>query len=92
MPPSVEPIELPPAFGIVVYVSRTADGQVRGRVGNLLDVDTTGATERDVFQNLVPRCKIILKEAIERGESQPLLDALLPMVDGEQRRFLPLHL
>ncbi len=92
MLPTTEVRDVPPAFGILVYVSTDEPGVVRGRVGNMVDIAVTGTTERGVMQKLVPLCKRLIQEAVSQGREAPLVDPPLAMLDGEQKRFLPLHL
>jgi len=92
MLPTSDLRELPPAFGIVVYVRRDDDGRVFGRAANLDDVSATAATERELFQKILPICKAAIRAALDTGITQPLLETPLPMLADEQKRYFPLHL
>ncbi|SMP43881.1 hypothetical protein SAMN06265222_1011020 [Neorhodopirellula lusitana] len=92
MLPTTDSEAPPPAFGIVVYLSKTAEGQVRGRVANLPDLVHEGASEPGVLGKIVPMCKAVLQKAVQAGEQPPWIDPPLEKQPDEQRRFLPMHL
>ena len=81
-----------PAFGCVVYVRRTDSGRVVGRVANLNDLELEAASERDVLAGLVQAAKQVLAKHVELGEEIAWVDPPVEKQDGEQKRFLPLHL
>lgn len=92
MLPTASPDEDPPAFGIIVYISKTDGGQTSGRVANLEGIQVTAATERDVLGRIVSTCKAAIQAATQKGEDPPWIDPPRPKEAGEQKRFLPLHL
>lgn len=82
----------PPAFGIVIYVRRDEAGRVHGRAANLVDVSASAPTERELFMKILPLCKAAIRNSLETGNSEPLLQSLLPQLADEKKTFFPLHL
>lgn len=82
----------PPAFGVVVYVRRDAEGRVHGRAANLVDVSASASTERELFMKILPLCKASIRNSLEAGNSEPLLPSLLSPHADEKKTFFPLHL
>ena len=80
-----------PTFGCVVYVKKI-DGGVTARMGNLESMESTGASERDAISKLVPAFKEMAKKLVAKNEPVPWIDPPLPMQEGEQKRFIPVHL
>lgn len=81
-----------PAFGCVVYVRRNEAGRCVGRVANLEGLTAEGASERDVLASLVKQAKQVLARFVGDGQAIPWVDPPATKEDGEQKRFLPLHL
>lgn len=81
-----------PTFGCVVYIRKIDKGRVSGRVANLDGLEIEAASERDVLAGLVKAAKRVLAQHLEQGEKIPWIDPPTDKQDGEQKRFLPLHL
>ncbi len=79
-----------PTFGCVVYVSRTESG-VLAQVMNLEGIQSTGASERDALSKLVPVFKQRVGELVQNGDTIPWVDPPA-LKDGQQKRFIPIHL
>lgn len=80
-----------PAFSCVVYV-RNLDGRVHARVANLEGFVCDGSSEREVLGKIVPAFRKHVGELLTSGQEVPWIDPPLPIDDGEQKRFLPVHL
>ena len=84
-------------FHVFVYVCKTADGTIRGRVANLAgdnsgEISATGNSERDVLLNLTREFKA--RVLTMHGENQEIawIDPPQPPLENEQVRFVPVHL
>ena len=80
-----------PTFACIVYVSKCAEG-TRARVANLPDLNSVGASERDALSQIIPAFKKRVGELLTAGEEIPWIDPPSPMEQGEQKRFVPVHL
>ena len=86
-----------PVFSCIVYVCKTADGTIRGRVANLAgddsgEISARGNSERDVLLNVTRDFKSrVLKM---HGENQEIawIDPPQPPLENEQVRLVPVHL
>jgi hypothetical protein len=86
-----------PVFSCIVYVCKTAEGTIRGRVANLAgedsgEISARGNSERDVLLNVTREFKSrVLKM---RGENQEIdwIDPPQPPLENEQVRLVPVHL
>jgi hypothetical protein len=86
-----------PVFSCIVYVYKTADGTIRGRVANLAgddsgEISATGNSERDVLLNVTREFKA--RVLTMHGENQAIawIDPPQPPLENEQVRFVPVHL
>ena len=86
-----------PVFSCIVYVCKTSDGTIRGRVANLAcddsgEISATGNSERDVLLNVTRKFKA--RVLAMRGENQEIawIDPPQPPLENEQVRFVPVHL
>ena len=86
-----------PVFSCIVYVCKTADGTIRGRVANLAgddsgEISATGNSERDVLLNVTREFKA--RVLTMHGENQEIawIDPPQPPLENEQVRFVPVHL
>ena len=86
-----------PVFSCIVYVCKTADGTIRGRVANLAgddsgEISATGNSERDVLLNVTREFKA--RVLTMHGENQVIawIDPPQPPLENEQVRFVPVHL
>jgi len=81
-----------PTFACIAYVRKQDDGTVAGRVVNLAGIEATGNAERDVLSKLVREFKSQVSKLHAEGRSIAWIDPLPPLLDGEQRRSIPMHL
>jgi hypothetical protein len=84
-------------FSCIVYVCKTADGTIRGRVANLAgddsgEISATGNSERDVLLDVTREIKA--RVLTMHGENQEIawVDPPQPPLENEQVRFVPVHL
>lgn len=82
----------PPAFGCVIYLSRRDSGGVHARVANLEGLAIDAADERSALGKLVPMFRERLAAFVEKGEEIPWIKPPSQKLDGETKRFLPVHL
>ena len=85
------PLEVP-VFNCLVYVASRQQGGVRARVANLPDLQCEAASEREALAKLVPAFKKRVGDLTSSGTDIPWIDPPMPVVDGEQTRFIPVHL
>jgi hypothetical protein len=86
-----------PAFSCIVYVCKTAEGTICGRVANLAggdsgEISAKGNSERDVLLNVTREFKSrVLKM---HGENQEIawIDPPQPPLENERVRLVPVHL
>lgn len=82
-----------PVYNCVALVSpRGEDGLVHVRAGNIADLRTSGATEREALQHLVGAFKIIVSQCLAEGREVPLLAEPHAPAPGETQRFIAVHL
>lgn len=86
-----------PVFSCIVYVCKTADGTIRGRVANLAgdaptEISATGNSERDVLLNATREFKACVLAMHEESQDIAWIDPPLPPLENEQVRFVPVHL
>ena len=86
-----------PAFSCIIYVCKTADGAVSGRVANLVGGDAgeivaSGNSERDVLFKLTREFKSRVSRMHEQEQAMPWLDPPPPPLENEQVRYVPVHL
>ena len=86
-----EPIRVP-VFNCVVYLRKTADGQVAGRVANLPEIAFTAANEPVVLRLVVTEFKQRLDGWTAAGQQIPWIEPPLEPTDDEQQRLVPVHL
>ena len=86
-----------PAFSCLVYVCKTAEGTIRGRVANLAgddsgEISARGNSERDVLLNVTRDFKSRVLEM--HGENQGIawIDPPQPPLENERVRLVPVHL
>lgn len=80
-----------PVFNCIVYVAADGGG-VRLRVANLDGLEATAATEREALAKIVPAFKQKIADLTQSGDDIPWIDPPAPLEDGEQQRFIPVHL
>lgn len=85
-----------PAFSCIVYVCKTADGTISGRVANLAgdddgEIRASGNSERDVLLKITREFKSCILKM--HGENQKIswIDPPQPPLENEQVRFVPVH-
>ena len=86
-----------PAFSCIVYVCKTADGTIRGRLANLAgddsgEISATGNSERDVLLNVTREFKARVLAIHEANQEIAWIDPPQPPLENEQVRFVPVHL
>jgi hypothetical protein len=86
-----------PAFSCIIYVSKTADGSMSGRVANLAggeagEIAASGASERDVLFKLTREFKSRVARMHEQQQAMPWIDPPPPPLEHEQIRYVPVHL
>ena len=92
--PKIRPISPPlevPVFNIVIYVSRI-DGKVKARVANLPDLVFTAGSEPVVLKQTISEVKNRLGQWHKDQCKIPWVDPVPPAANGEQERFVPVHL
>ncbi|MEM1226005.1 MAG: hypothetical protein AAGJ40_09915 [Planctomycetota bacterium] len=80
------------AFGCIVYVRRDASGQTRARAANLDNIEVIAPSEPAALGKIVAAVKQHIQSCQSAGKPIDWIDPPPPLGDGEQRRFLPLHL
>jgi hypothetical protein len=86
-----------PAFSCIVYVFKTADGTIRGRVANLAgddsgEISATGNSERDVLLNVTREFKSRILKMHGQNQEIGWIDPPQPPLENEQVRLIPVHL
>jgi hypothetical protein len=86
-----------PAFSCIIYVCKTADGAMSGRVANLAGGDAgeilaTGSSERDVLFKLTREFKSRVSRMHEQEQAMQWIDPPPPPLENEQVRYVPVHL
>jgi hypothetical protein len=86
-----------PAFTCIVYVFKTADGTIRGRVANLAaddsgEISARGNSERDVLLNVTREFKSRLLKMHGQNQEIAWIDPPQPPSENEQVRLVPVHL
>ena len=88
------PHEKPPVYDCRAIVTPPSGEESRYRafVGNLSGIEANGPTERDCLRELVTKFKARLTEYHESGETIPWIDPPEAPQDGQQQRWIPVHL
>jgi len=88
------PHEQPPVYDCraIVTPPNGDESQYRAFVGNLPNLEASGPTERECLRQLVDRFKAKLIEYRENEESIPWIDPPRTPVEGQQQRWIPVHL
>jgi hypothetical protein len=86
-----------PAFSCIVYVCKTAEGTIRGRVANLAGDDSgeicaSGNSERDVLFDVTRKFKSHVLKMHKENQEFAWIDPPQPPLENEQVRFVPVHL
>jgi hypothetical protein len=86
-----------PVFSCIVYVCKTADGTISGRVANLTgddsaDIIASGNSERDVLFKLTREFKSRVSRMHGKHQEIPWIDPPHPPLANEQVRYIPVHL
>ena len=86
-----------PVYSCIVYVCKTDDGTISGRVANLGGGDSgeiraSGNSERDLLLKVTREFKS--RVLTMHGENQEIawIDSPQPPLENEQVRFVPVHL
>jgi hypothetical protein len=80
-----------PVFNCVVYLSR-GGGCVKARVANLAGFEAAAPSEREALAKIVPAFKQRVVELTKAGTPIPWIDPPEPAAEGEQTRYVPVHL
>ncbi|TWU47928.1 hypothetical protein [Rubripirellula reticaptiva] len=91
LPVGSQPADVP-SFGCIVYVRANPAGGVIARVANLDGIEIAGSTERDVLSRIVPQFKKKIQDHMAADKPIPWTEPPAAMTEGEQKRFLPMHL
>jgi hypothetical protein len=86
-----------PVFSCIVYVCKTADGTISGRVANLAGSDSgeiraSGNSERDVLLIMTREFKLRVLKLYGENQKIAWIVPLQPPLENEQVRFVPVHL
>ena len=86
-----------PVFSCIVYVCKTADGKMSGRVANLAGDDSgeicaRGNSERDVLLDVTRDFKSRVLKMHEENQEIVWIEPPQPPLENEQVRFVPVHL
>ena len=86
-----KPVDVP-VFSCIAYVSPETDGGVRVRVANLMGLECTAASEREALGKIVSAFKMCVAEQIRNETPIPWIEPPSPAQEGEQIRYIPVHL
>lgn len=81
-----------PVFTCLVYVHKNDDATVIGKVANLVGIEASGASERDVLGKVTREFKSRVSKMLEEGRKIPWVEPPQPPTDNEQVRSVPVHL
>ena len=82
-----------PVYDCRVILSPPDDsGTITARVASLPEITATGKVERDLLQRIVKDFKAALIRYRESGEAIPWQDPPESPAQGEQQRWIPVHL
>jgi hypothetical protein len=81
-----------PVFTCTVYVHKTDDATVIGRVANLAGIEASGTSEREVLSKVAREFKSRVFKIRETGQEIPWIDPPQPPLENEQVRSIPVHL
>jgi hypothetical protein len=86
-----------PVFSCIVYVCKTADGTICGRVANLAgddsgEISSTGNSERVVLVNVTREFKARVLTMQAENQEIAWINPPQPPLENEQVRFVPVHL
>jgi hypothetical protein len=86
-----------PAFSCIVYVSKTADGTISGRVANVAGSDSgeiwaSGNSERDVLMKVTREFKSRVATMYAENQKISWIEPPQPPLENEQVRIVPAHL
>jgi predicted RNase H-like HicB family nuclease len=88
------PNDQPPVYDCrVVLTPPTGDDfSYQAFAGNLPEITATGPTERDCLRDLVALFKEALQNYRESGEPIPWTEPPIAPTQGQQQRWIPVHL
>ena len=86
-----------PVFSCIVYVCKTADGTISGRVANLAGGDSgeiraSGNSERDVLLKVTREFKSRVLQMHKEHQKISWIDPPQPPLENEQVRSVAVHL
>ncbi len=81
-----------PVFSCVIYIRKTEDGKVAGRVANFAGLSSSGFSERDVLSRLSKEFKAQVINLHQEGKPIPLIEPPQPPEPDENVRSIPVHL
>ena len=80
-----------PTFNCIVHVSSTPEG-VKARVANLDGIEFVAYDERTALSKVVPAFKAKVQQFLNDQVAIPWQEPPHAVEDGEQARFIPVHL
>ncbi|MBD3672472.1 MAG: hypothetical protein HUJ26_03000 [Planctomycetaceae bacterium] len=88
------PQDRPPVYDCRAVLTPPSEEELRytAFAANLPEVKSTGPTERECLRNLVELFKAKLQEYHDADESIPWNDPPISPTDGQQQRWIPVHL
>jgi hypothetical protein len=86
-----------PVFSCIVYVCKSADGTISGRVANLAGGDSgeiwaSGNSERDVLMKVTREFKSRVATMYAENQKISWIEPPQPPLENEQVRIVPAHL
>ena len=82
-----------PVFNCVIHVGPNPDGSgVQARCAVMEDLVIVGRDERDALSKIATEFKQRAGELHSAGKPVPIIDPPLPANEGEETRWLPVHL
>jgi hypothetical protein len=82
-----------PVYNCVVILRVNPESQrLTASVANLPGLTAEGTSERDLLILLTKRFKAVIQDCLRRNDAIPWIDPAVEPVDGEQQRFIPVHL
>ncbi len=82
-----------PVFNCLVILRRSDDGRrLHGRIANLAGMTAESSSERDLLMQLTRRFKEHLQASLKNDQTVTWIDPPESPQDGEQLRYIPVHL
>lgn len=82
-----------PVFNCIVILRRDPlSGRTSGRIANLQGIVGEANSERDLLFQLTRRFRDLLRDSVSSGQPLAWVDPPEEPGQGEQQRFIPIHL